>query len=126
MFGRKTKNENVVVVTTKEELKAAIKSKKPNIEVHGDLAKKMKWMTKLRRAAIVALMPILLSLAAIGGSTAGVVAVPAAVIGSGITGGEIMACALSASIVIAIIKGYNIEADAKGVLRLTKGGKNVV
>lgn len=40
MFGKKTKNENVVVVTTKEELKAAIKSKKPNIEVHGDLAKK--------------------------------------------------------------------------------------
>ena len=116
MFGRKTKNENVVVVTTKEELKAAIKSKKPNIEVHGDLAKKMKWMTKLRRAAIVALMPILLSLAAIGGSTAGVVAVPAAVIGS----------AISSSIVISIIKGYNIEADAKGVLRLTKGGKNVV
>ena len=40
MFGKKVKNEKPVVVTTKEELKAAIKNKKPYIEVQGSLAKK--------------------------------------------------------------------------------------
>lgn len=40
MFGKKMKNEKPVVVTTKEELKAAIKNKKPYIEVQGSLAKK--------------------------------------------------------------------------------------
>ena len=119
MFGKKTKNENVVVVTTKEELKAAIKSKKPNIEVHGDLAKKMKWMSKLNRAAIIALIPALLPLAAVGGVPASF-AVPAAAVG--ISGGNLVLCALSVSIIIAILKGYNIEAKStKGdVLRLTK------
>ena len=115
MFGKKTKNENVVVVTTKEELKAAIKSKKPNIEVHGDLAKKMKWMSKLNRAAIIALIP------AVGGVPASF-AVPAAATAVGISGGNLVLCALSVSIIIAILKGYNIEAKStKGdVLRLTK------
>ena len=121
MFGKKTKNENVVVVTTKEELKAAIKSKKPNIEVHGDLAKKMKWMSKLNRAAIIALIPALLPLAAVGGVPASF-AVPAAATAVGISGGNLVLCALSISIIIAILKGYNIEAKStKGdVLRLTK------
>lgn len=68
MFGKKKKSENVVVVTTKEELKTAIKSKEPCIEVQGNLARKMKWMTKLNRAAIIALIP---ALVAIGGVSAG-------------------------------------------------------
>lgn len=38
---------NKVVVSSKEELKTAIKRKEPYIEVQGDLAKKMKWMGKL-------------------------------------------------------------------------------
>ena len=119
MFGKK-KNENVVVVTTKEELKAAIKSKKPNIEVKGSLAKKIKWMAKLNRAAIIALVPLLVAASVPTAGLTASLAVPAAVATTGITGGEIVACALSASVIIAIIKGYNIEVDAKGIVRLTK------
>ena len=106
MFGKKTKNENVVVVTTKDELNAA---------------KKMKWMSKLNRAAIIALIPALLPLAAVGGVPASF-AVPAAATAVGISGGNLVLCALSVSIIIAILKGYNIEAKStKGdVLRLTK------
>ena len=36
-FGRKQKKENITVVTTKKELNEAIKSKKPCIEVQGNL-----------------------------------------------------------------------------------------
>jgi len=124
MFGKKKKSENVVVVTTKEELKTAIKSKEPCIEVQGNLARKMKWMTKLNRAAIIALIP---ALVAIGGVSAGFsvpasFAIPAAAAATGITAGDILLCTLSISIIIAILKGYNVEADAKGIvhLRLTK------
>lgn len=119
MFGKK-KNENVVVVTTKEELEAAIKSKKPNIEVRGSLAKKIKWMAKLNRAAIIALVPLLVVAGGTTGGLAAGLAIPAGVAATGITGGQIVACALSASVIIAIIKGYNVEVDAKGIVRLTK------
>ena len=120
MLGKKTKNKKPVVVTTKGELKAAIKSKKSNIEVQGDLARKMKWMTKLNRAAFVALVPVLItSSLAFGGATAGL-AVPAAVSAAGITGEDILLCTLSVGIIIAIVKGYDIEADAKGIVHLTK------
>ena len=47
MFGKKKNSINKVVVSSKEELKTAIKRKEPYIEVQGDLAKKMKWMGKL-------------------------------------------------------------------------------
>lgn len=42
MFGKKKNSINKVVVSSKEELKTAIKRKEPYIEVQGDLAKKMK------------------------------------------------------------------------------------
>lgn len=48
MFGKKKNNINKVVVSSKEELKTAIKRKEPYIEVQGDLAKKMKWMQGFR------------------------------------------------------------------------------
>lgn len=119
---KEEKSEKVVVVTTKEELKAAIESKKPCIEVQGNLARKMKWMTKLNRAAVIALIP---ALVAIGGVSAGFAVpasfvVPATATAVGITAGDILLCTLSISIIIAILKGYSIEADAKGIVRFTK------
>lgn len=54
MFGKKKNSINKVVVSSKEELKTAIKRKNPYIEVQGDLAKKMKWMGKLSSAKIAA------------------------------------------------------------------------
>lgn len=117
MFGKKVKNEKPVVVTTKEELKTAIKNKKPCIEVHGEIAKKIKWMTKLNRAASLALLPLL---AVVGGPMSAAFAVPAAAASAGITAAEITLAviAISAGMVIAIIKGYNVEVDVKGIVRL--------
>lgn len=124
MFGKKMKNEKPVVVTTKEELKAAIKNKKPYIEVQGSLAKKMKWMTKLNHTAVLALLPALGLISVTGAVPAASVAalaVPAA----GIAGGEVTIAivAISASVIIAIMKGYDIEADAKGSIRLINNKK---
>lgn len=117
MFGKKVKNEKPVVVTTKEELKAAIKNKKPCIEVHGEIGKKIKWMTKLNCAASLALLPLL---AVVGGPMSAAFAVPAAAASAGITAAEITLAviAISAGMVIAIIKGYNVEVDVKGIVRL--------
>ena len=67
MFGKKKNNINKVVVSSKEELKTAIKRKEPYIEVQGDLAKKMKWMGKLSSVKIAAIIALLTSLAAVPG-----------------------------------------------------------
>ena len=48
MFGKKKNSINKVVVSSKEELKTAIKRKEPYIEVQGDLAKKMTFIGKNR------------------------------------------------------------------------------
>ena len=60
MFGKKKNSINKVVVSSKEELKTAIKRKEPYIEVQGDLAKKMKWMGKLSSVKIAAIIALLL------------------------------------------------------------------
>ena len=67
MFGKKKNSINKVVVSSKEELKTAIKRKNPYIEVQGDLAKKMKWMGKLSSAKIAAIIALLTPLAAVPG-----------------------------------------------------------
>ena len=61
MFGKKKNSINKVVVSSKEELKTAIKRKEPYIEVQGDLAKKMKWMGKLSSVKIAAIIALLTS-----------------------------------------------------------------
>ena len=67
MFGKKKNSINKVVVSSKEELKTAIKRKEPYIEVKGDLAKKMKWMMNLSSVKIAAIIALLTSLAAVPG-----------------------------------------------------------
>ena len=49
MFGKRKKVESVTVVTTKEQLKAAVNRKDVCIEIKGELAGKMKWMAKLSK-----------------------------------------------------------------------------
>ena len=102
MFVKKTKGiENVTIVTTKEQLKTAISRKAVYIEVRGDLAKKMNWMTEY---------PV----PATGGASLAV---------AGVTFADInfIVFALGGIVVIAILNNYNIEADAANkVLKLTK------
>ena len=130
----KWETKKVTIVTTKEQLKAAVNRKDSYIEVQGDLAKKMNWMAKLSKKKIALV---------IAGLTGAAVAAPAAVGATGAgtavavhaltnaslaatgTGASTEVMALTALLgtvfVVAILNGYSIEADAvNGVLKLTK------
>lgn len=121
MFGKsKKETEKVTVVTTKEQLKAAIKRKDACIEVQGELVMKMKWMAKLSPKKIAAIIACLTA------ATAASTAVPPAspIVAAGI--GALDAAAiikiieiLGVVIVIAILKGYTVELkDGDKSLRL--------
>lgn len=112
MFGRKKQMEKKIIVKTKEELKAAIKRKEPCIEVQGDLAIKIKWIKKLTRPQVVALAALLAS-AAIPSPASPISAVVSMPAVTAITGSEIasiiFAGGVSAALILAILKGYNVE-----------------
>lgn len=102
----KGENKKATVVTTKEQLKAAVNRKDSYIEVQGDLAKKMNWMAKLSKKKIA------LIIAAVGVYFA---------TGAEVSAASTLAALLGAAAVVAILKGYNVEADVvNGVIRLTK------
>lgn len=132
MFGKnKEEKGKVTVVTTKEQLKAAVNRKDSCIEVRGDLAKKMNWMAKLSKKKIAIVIAALTGAAVI-------VPVPAMVGDSMVITKSCLAAGTGASIaarevsteavailgtiaVIAILKGYNIElGTVNGYLKLTK------
>jgi hypothetical protein len=117
MFERDTINkESVTVVSTKKELRAAIKRKDPYIEVKGKLAKKIKWIGLLSGAQIAALIA-LLGTGAVA-TTTFPVATPAFVAAAAdITGGEIAAIifllSLGITIIISILKDYDIKVEGE-------------
>ena len=125
MFGKKKNNINKVVVSSKEELKTAIKRKEPYIEVQGDLAKKMKWMGKLSSVKIAAIIALLTSLAAVPGG--GVLTVSALTAGGVVEAAEVNVAIYVISIlgiatIIGIFRGYNVEVETGKVsLRLKAG-----
>lgn len=114
MFKSK-KKDRTLVVTTKSELKAAIKRKEPCIRVNGNLAKKIKWMKRLSPAMLAALIPLLVTAASPIAPMAAAVSFAEM---SAITGTEIakiiFAGGLSVSIVLAVLKGYNVEIRSEG------------
>ena len=107
MFGKKKNSINKVVVSSKEELKTAIKCKEPYIEVQGDLAKKMKWMGKLSSVKIAAIIAL----------TAG------GVVDAAEANVEIYVISiLGIATIIGIFRGYNVEVETGKVsLRLKAG-----
>ena len=125
MFGKKKNSINKVVVSSKEELKTAIKRKEPYIEVQGDLAKKMKWMGKLSSVKIAAIIALLTSLAAVPGG--GVLTVSALTAGGVVEAAEANVAIYVISIlgiatIIGILRGYNVEVETGKVsLRLKAG-----
>ena len=125
MFGKKKNSINKVVVSSKEELKTAIKRKEPYIEVQGDLAKKMKWMGKLSSVKIAAIIALLTSLAAVPGG--GVLTVSALTAGGVVEAAEANVAIYVISIlgiatIIGIFRGYNVEVETGKVsLRLKAG-----
>ena len=128
MFGKKKNNINKVVVSSKEELKTAIKRKEPYIEVQGDLAKKMKWMGKLSSVKIAAIIALLTSLAAVPGG--GVLTVSALTAGGVVEAAEVNVAIYVISIlgiatIIGIFRGYNVEVETIAVERI-KEDKSLV
>lgn len=112
MFGKR-KKEQKVIARTKEELKAAVKRKEPLIEVQGDLANKMKWMGKLSKKKIVALIAVL-SAVAVNPLAAGGAAAVQGVLGISEGGTAILLIgAIGGTVVLAILKGYNVEIETE-------------
>ena len=120
MFGKKKNSINKVVVSSKEELKTAIKRKEPYIEVQGDLAKKMKWMGKLSSVKIAAIIALLTSLAAVPGG--GVLTVSALTAGGVVEAAEANVAIYVISIlgiatIIGIFRGYNVEVETGKIIQ---------
>ena len=125
MFNLFGKKEKVTIVHTKEELKMAIKRRDPYIEVQGELSGKIKWMTNIPAKKVGALIGVLAALPVVGGVVVGapVMEVTAAI--AKVTGKDvatvILASGISISLIIAVLRDYNIEMEKNGaVLRLKK------
>lgn len=114
MIGRKKKDEERTIVTTKQELNAAIKRGEPLIEVKGDLIKQIKWVERLSPVKIAALVALLASLAIPNPmspiSMAAVASMPAV---ADLTGMEIatiiFASGLSVSLILSLLRGYDVK-----------------
>ncbi len=123
MFGKnKEEKGKVTVVTTKEQLKAAVNRKDTCIEVRGELAKKMNWMTKLSKKKIALIVACLTGATAAAPATGGA-SLTAAGAASAAVSADVAAIALMLGgiVVVAILKNYNLEAGAGDmVLKLTK------
>jgi len=119
MFGKnKEEKGKVTVVTTKEQLKAAVNRKDSCIEVRGDLAKKMNWMVNLSKKKIVLIIAALAGTVAAAPATAGVSLAASAGVSAEVWE---LAALLGAVAVIAILGDYSIEADVVNrTLKLTK------
>lgn len=113
-FWKKQKKENVTIVRTKKELNEAVKMKKPCIEVEGNLVKHIKWMKKLSSTKVAALIALLAS-AAIPSPVAPISAVAGTSAVISITGveiaGIIFAGGLSATMILSVLKNYNMEVQ---------------
>lgn len=129
MFWKKSPKE--ITVTTGKELNEAVKRKESSIIVQGKLAEKMKWMAKLSASKIAFLIGALAVCTTGTVATAGIAVGPSAVafsasaMAAGIEGSTIAAiatlvftCGVSIAIIIAVLKGYNVEIK-NGDLLLT-------
>lgn len=129
MFWEKSPKE--ITVTTGKELNEAVKRKEHSIIVQGKLAKKMKWMAMLSAPKIAVLIGALAACTTGTVATGGIAAGPSAAVFSasamaaGIEGSTIAAiatlvftCGVSIAIIIAVLKGYNVEIK-NGDLLLT-------
>ena len=113
MFGGLKKSKHVVVVTTKEELEAAVKRKEPYIEVRGELVKKIKWMQRLLSANKALLLATLVSVA-IPNPVSAVTASAIAGIASKEVAGYILTGAILVALVTGVLKGYDVKLEMGG------------
>lgn len=112
--GLRKDKKNVLIVTTKQELEAAVKRKEPYIEVQGELVKKLRWMHRLSSADRRRYLNAISSMTA----SDSVSAVSASVLGGAAVAeviGYILAGAMAATLIIGILKGYDVEIEAGGL-----------
>ena len=118
MFGKK-KTEAIIVSDSKE-LKEAVKRKEQNIEVTGNLAKKLSWMVKLSPKKTKLVLGILTTVAATVPLTGGASVTALVPSMAAVTGAElaklILACSISAGLLIALLKDYNVEIEHDGTI----------
>lgn len=112
LFGKK--KEEGKVVYTKDELKKAIANKESQIIVGGELAQKLKWISKISPAKI-ALLITFLATATIPNPTSGAAALAA----TGIVGKDvaliIFTSGVSITLILSVLKGYNVEIEGDKV-----------
>lgn len=125
MFGKKRMEINKVTVSSANELKAAVKKKEQNIEVTGELAKKLKWMVKLSPKKITAIIGVLATVGATVPLTGGASALAVAPAMTAVTGTElatlILACSISVGVLVALLKDYDVEiGQGEMTVRFTK------
>ena len=115
MSGGLKKSKHAVVVTTKEELEAAVKRKEPYIEVRGELVKKIKWMQRLSSANKALLLATLVSVAIpISNPVSALTASTIAGIAGKEVAGYILTGAISVALVTGVLKGYDVEIEMGG------------
>lgn len=117
--GLKKSKKCALVVTTKEELEAAVKRKESYIEVRGELVKKIKWMQRLSSANKALLLATLASVA-IPNPVSAVTASAIAGIAGKEVAGYFLTGAISVALVAGVLKGYDVEiemGDFKASLR---------
>ena len=124
MFGKlKKEKENVTIVTTREQLKAAVNRKDTCIEIRGELVGKMKWMAKLSGKKIAIIITCLTASVAVPAMTpaAGIAALVAAGMGVAEASFAISVIVLLGVVsVVGIFKNYDVELSTGGIsLRLT-------
>lgn len=119
MFGKKKKEK---IIYTKDELKRAVHNKEPQIIVGGDLAQKLKCLAKLSPSKIVTIISILAAgtAATIANPVASglfaassLTATTGAASGTGVAA-IVLASGLSVALILAILKGYDIELNKAG------------
>lgn len=125
MFWKKSPKD--ITVTTGKELNEAVKRKEHSIIVQGKLAKKMKWMAMLSAPKIAVLIGALAACTTGTVATGGIAAGPSAAaltMAAGLEGPAIVAlvstCGVSIAIIIAVLKGYNVEIKNDGLLLTLK------
>lgn len=121
MFAWRKKKENPLVVRTVPELKQAVKNNKNEIIVTGDLAKKLKWMRFITPSMGLSLIPLLAGAVAApftGGASMLAATSATVALGTTMSMGElcavILACGVSVSLIISVLKGYDIHAIKDG------------
>ena len=125
-FMRRKKEQDRVIVTTKEQLKTAVNQKKEHIGIQGDLARKLRWIGLLSPRKIAALTVALATAAGVATIGVTTVGAPVAIGGAAVSitaasaapiiemAATILASGVAVALLLSILKGYEVEVKYNG------------